>query len=175
MTRSAWTNAFNGTKTKPKNPFGAGSPLVRDVRKTTRPMEDDEQAAVIEWASKFVFFNGEPLSCYMHHSPNGGKRETKTNANGQTYCPEGARLKKMGTQKGFPDLFLYMPRGGYCGLFIEMKVRGGSVATEQRSTHKRMVAIGYMAEVCYGSIETIDLIKKYMAFPLTIVPKQELI
>lgn len=174
MSRKVWSQAFGGTAPAIK-PFGAGSAVVRDVRKATRPMEDDEQMAVIEWASNFVYFDGVPLSEYIHHSPNGGKRETKTNAAGQTYCPEGVRLKKMGTKAGFPDLFLYIPRGGYCGLFIEMKVKGGSTSAEQRAIHKRMTAIGYYTAVCFGSVETINLIKKYMALPLTIMPKQELI
>ena len=174
MNRKAWSQAFSGTAPAIK-PFGSDSAVVRDVRKATRPMEDDEQMAVIEWASNFVYFDGDPLSEFIHHSPNGGKRETKTNAAGKTYCPEGARLKKMGTKAGFPDLFLYIPRGGYCGLFIEMKVKGGSTSAEQRAIHKRMAAIGYYTAVCFGSLETINLIKKYMALPLTIMPKQELI
>ena len=174
MNRKAWSKAF-GDAVPAIKPFGSDSAVVRDVRKTTRPMEDDEQMAVMQWASQFVYFNSEPLSEFIHHSPNGGKRETKTNAAGQTYCPEGARLKKMGTLKGFPDLFLYIPRGGYCGLFIEMKVKGGSTSLEQRAIHKRMMSVGYYAAVCFGSVDTIALIKKYMALPLTIAPKQELI
>jgi len=174
MSRKAWSQAFGGTAPAIK-PFGSGSAVVRDVRKATRPMEDDEQMAVIEWASNFVYFDGEPLSEFIHHSPNGGKRETKTNAAGQTYCPEGIRLKKMGTKKGFPDLEIFMPRGGYFGLYIEMKVKGGSVSAEQRAIHKRMAKMGYYTAVCFGSVETINLIKKYMALPLTITQKQELI
>lgn len=170
MSCKSWSQAI----TRPR-PFGSDSAAVRDVRKAMRPMEDDEQMVVIKWADQFVYFDGEPLSRFIHHSPNGGKRETKTNANGQTYCPEGARLKKMGTLKGFPDLFLYIPRGGYCGLFVEMKVKGGSTSFEQRAIHKRMMGVGYYAAVCFGSVDTIALIKKYMALPLTITQKQELI
>lgn len=174
MSRKAWSQAFGGTAPAIK-PFGSGSAVVRDVRKATRPMEDDEQMAVIEWASNFVYFDGEPLSEFINHSPNGGKRETKTNSAGQTYCPEGIRLKKMGTKKGFPDLELFIPCGGYFGLYIEMKVKGGSVSAEQRAIHKRMAKMGYYTAVCFGSVETINLIKKYMALPLTITQKQELI
>lgn len=174
MSRKSWSQAFGSTTTKTK-PFGSDSAVVRDVRKATRPMEDDEQMAVIEWASLFVRFDGEPLSEYIHHSPNGGYRAKVELRSGKTVCPEGARLKKMGTKAGFPDLFLYIPRGGYCGLFIEMKVKGGSTSFEQRAIHKRMMSVGYYAAVCFGSVDTIALIKKYMALPLTIAPKQELI
>jgi hypothetical protein len=174
MSRNAWTKTFGRTGAAAKS-FGSDSALVRDVRKATRPMEDDEQMAVIEWASKFVYFDGEPLSEFINHSPNGGKRETKTDAAGKTYCPEGIRLKKMGTKKGFPDLELFIPCGGYFGLYIEMKVKGGSVSAEQRAIHKRMAKMGYYTAVCFGSVETIDLIKKYIALPLTVTQKQELI
>jgi hypothetical protein len=173
MSRRAWSQAFGGT-TPAIKPFGSDSAVVRDVRKATRPMEDDEQMAVIEWASNFVYFDGVPLSEYIHHSPNGGKRETKTNAAGQTYCPEGIRLKKMGTKAGFPDLTVFLARGGYFGLYIEMKrERGGTTSREQRQLIERLERQGYLCAVCHGTLEAVKVLKTYMSFPSTITKKME--
>lgn len=45
------------------------------------------------------------------HIANEGKRSARN----------GAALKRMGLRKGFPDLFFPYARGGYHGLFIELK------------------------------------------------------
>lgn len=34
------------------------------------------------------------------------------------------KIKRMGYKKGFPDIFIYEPRGKYCGMAIELKVEG---------------------------------------------------
>ena len=50
---------------------------------------------------------------------------------------QATKLKSLRSSRAFPDIAIYEPRGGYHGLFIEMKAEGtkllkrdGSMATE---------------------------------------------
>lgn len=71
----------------------------------------------------------------------------------------GARLKAMGVRRGFPDLTLWLPRGGLHGLAVELKAAKGKPTTEQLAWLDHMAGIGWMAVVCIGfdaARETID-------------------
>ena len=71
--------------------------------------EDTEQMGVIDWSN---WNTGRfPELKLLFHVPNGGKRN----------AAEAARFKAMGVKAGVPDLCLPVPRGGYAGLYIEMK------------------------------------------------------
>lgn len=85
------------------------------------------------------------------HIPNEGKRSV-------SYA---AMLKRMGLRNGFPDLFVTRARGGYHGLFIEMKYDNGKTTKDQRDWLKRLAAEGYACVVCNGADEAIEAIKKY--------------
>ncbi|MFJ5346675.1 MULTISPECIES: VRR-NUC domain-containing protein [Pectobacterium] len=90
------------------------------VVKAPHQAELEEQAALIEWADKTVI-NGIKIGDYLLHIPNEGKRG-----------PKAARdAKRLGIKKGVPDLFLALPRGGYAGLWIEMKAKGGKLSAQQ--------------------------------------------
>lgn len=107
--------------------------------------EDGEQEAIVSWC--------ELNRIQVVHIPNEGKRS-------QAY---GARMKRLGTQKGFPDMFFPYPVGNMHGLFIELKRDGKSrVSTEQREWLRRLNANGYLAMVCYGADEAIRTIKNYL-------------
>lgn len=57
----------------------------------------------------------------------------------------------MGVKKGVPDIFLPCARGGYHGMYIELKrLRGGHVEPEQRGFLERRSAAGYYCVVCRG-------------------------
>ena len=54
-----------------------------------------------------------------------------------------------GLRAGVPDLFCAVPRGGYSGLFIEMKRRRkGRVSQDQTDWIALLRAHGYRVEVC---------------------------
>ncbi|MCK8538228.1 VRR-NUC domain-containing protein [Yersinia ruckeri] len=109
------------------------------VRKVNHQAETEEQAALIEWADKTVI-DGICVGDYLIHIPNEGKRG-----------PKAARdAKRLGLRKGVPDLFLALPRGGYAGLWIEMKALYGKPTTEQTKWIDRMIKAGFSAEVCKG-------------------------
>lgn len=128
--------------------------------------EDTIQKAVMAWARwqplAPIGIDGK-LSDFMHHSPNGGYRNQG----------EGKNFKLMGTKAGFPDLFIFIPKGEYHGLFIELKTpkgktadgktrQAGKVSDLQQAVIDRLNAMGYKAVVAYGANNAIDEIKAYL-------------
>lgn len=124
-------------------------------------LEDDEQIALFKWA--FYAQSMYPELKWMFHIPNGGKRRVT----------EAVRLQQMGVKSGVSDVFLPCARGGYHGLWIEMKSQTGRATANQREFLDAMEKAGYMGEVCYGCEEAITLIKKYLKMPKTAIDKSE--
>lgn len=115
------------------------------------PTESEEQKQVIRWAE--LQSHAMPELRLLHHIPNEAKRSPAL----------AARLKAEGMKSGVPDLFLPVPRGGYHGLFVEMKRRhGGTVSDAQREWLAALTEQGYRATVCKGAVEAIDTIKEYL-------------
>lgn len=112
--------------------------------------EEQEQAAVFEWAAyEQAQYPGLEL---MFHIPNGGYRDKAT----------AARLKATGVKAGVPDIFLPVPRYGYAGLFIEMKVGTNKPTREQAWYLDNLSRSGYAVEVCNGFQQAVDAITGYM-------------
>lgn len=105
--------------------------------------EDAEQEAVVEYC--------DLLHIPIVHIPNEGKRSL-------SYA---ARMKKMGLRSGFPDLLVPLARGGYHGLFIEMKYGKNKTTKEQKEWLERLSAEGYACTVCYNAAEAIKTIESY--------------
>ena len=129
--------------------------------------EDLEQVAIMRWAG-FTRIPGtnEPISNYLIHIPNGGKRNVR----------EATRFKRMGVKAGVADLFLAYPMGTMPGLWLELKKQERhfstpalvrlSVKPNQREWLERMSAVGYMVDVCFGADAAILRIKSYLGVPL---------
>lgn len=116
------------------------------------PLESDEQTWLFKWAQDMAALKWPELAL-MYHIPNGGSRNKV----------EAARLKAQGVKKGVPDVFLPVPRGGYHGLYIEMKRQKGSVVSqEQKEYIAALRAQGYRVEVCKGFHAAADVIEEYM-------------
>lgn len=118
--------------------------------------------------------NGEPRLALLHGDSSGVR------------VPIGCavKMKKAGAIKGWPDLFLPVPKyyekGSHpiCyGLFIELKRRkGGKVSAEQITIRSLLHKQGYRVEVCRGSDEAIKVIKEYLGIycihrPLPTLPE----
>ena len=115
------------------------------------PTEDEEQIAVMQWAAYQM--GRWPELQWLYHIPNGGKR-------GKI---EAARFKAMGVKAGVPDLHLAVPRGGYHGLYIEMKRREyGRVSADQREWIDGLRETGYCGAVAYGCHEAEDVLEAYL-------------
>ena len=75
----------------------------------------------------------------------------------------GRKLKAEGVKKGVPDLCLPVPRGGFHGLYIEMKRQKKSqISPEQIAWLKALQEQGYRAEMCLGAAAAWEVIQEYM-------------
>lgn len=90
----------------------------------------------------------------VYHIPNGGKRNSK----------EAAHLKEQGVKPGVPDLCFPEARGGYHGLYIEMKSGKNKTTQNQKEWLELLGNNGYMTAVCYSCSEAIAVIDKYFNF-----------
>lgn len=107
---------------------------------------------MLVWSGPRMTENKKPELSLLFHVPNGGKR-SKTTA---------VRLKMEGVKAGVPDLFLPVARGGFYGLFIEMKAGKNKTTQKQEEWLAALGAQGYCAQVCYGFEEARDAILKYL-------------
>ena len=115
------------------------------------PREDEEQTALIAWAEYNKSMR--PELKLLLHIPNGGQRRKS----------EAARFKAMGVKRGVPDLFLPVAKGGFHGLWIELKRQhGGIVSAEQEGWITQLRMMGYKAEVCRGWEAAAEVITSYL-------------
>jgi len=110
--------------------------------------EHEEQKAFIEYCN---LQGGDWLRFYA--IPNGGDRHPAV----------AAKLKAEGVRKGVLDLCLPVARGGYHGLYIEMKRRkGGKLSDDQANEQVKLRQAGYCAEVAKGWEEAVNITKDYL-------------
>lgn len=119
--------------------------------------EDTEQIGVIEWANWNT--NRYPELKLLYHVPNGGKRS----------ATEAARFKAMGVKAGVPDLVLPVPRGGYAGLYIEMKYGKNKTTETQNNWIHDLTIQKYRVVVCWGGREATAVLEEYLQKPQTIL------
>lgn len=112
--------------------------------------EHGEQAALIQWA-KASECNWPELAL-LFAVPNGGHR-SKTTA---------LRLRMEGVKAGVSDLFLPVPRDGYHGFWIEMKVGSNHRTLAQCDWQDHMEAQGYAVVTCWGFDQAKDAIELYL-------------
>ena len=85
--------------------------------------------------------------------PNGGLRHVIV----------AKRMKDEGVRAGIPDLFLAVPRGGFHGLFVELKrTKGGRTSDVQEKAMALLRAQGFRCIVCRGCAEAKAEINRYL-------------
>lgn len=115
------------------------------------PTESQEQQALFQWAA--LHTGRYPELALMYHIPNEGLRNPRT----------GARMKAEGMKPGVPDVCLPVARGGFHGLYIEMKrTKGGRVEPGQREWLGALNGQGYAAVVCLGWEKAAQMIEAYL-------------
>jgi hypothetical protein len=112
--------------------------------------EHAEQAALFNWAQ--LQENYQPVLRLLNSSQNGMMCSKQ----------QAAKAKKAGMKRGIPDINFPVSRGGYHGLFIELKKIGGRVSPEQKIWLSDLRDQGYMAVVCYGFDEARQTIEEYL-------------
>jgi hypothetical protein len=115
------------------------------------PTEAQEQQALFRWAQ--CQSGRYPEWALLYHVPNGGSRNHL----------EARALKRGGVKPGVPDLCLPVARGGFHGLYIELKrVEGGRVTELQSGWMDSLLAQGYRVAVCKGWENAAALILEYL-------------
>lgn len=131
--------------------------------------EHGHQAALIVWADTMMHRPGYEALEWLFAIPNGGERSKAV----------AGRMKAEGVRSGVFDLCLPVARGGYFGLFIEMKKpkghngsAGGTVSDKQKDFKSFVYNQGYAAVVCWGWEQARAAIELYLSWPQT-TPTQE--
>lgn len=122
-----------------------------------RHQEDNEQKALFQWARIYNIpsppcLDHPKLADYLFAIPNGGKRNIR----------EAARLKAQGVKAGVYDAFLPIPKQGFHGLWIELKVGKNKPTDKQQEWHELMEKCGYSAKICWGWLEAKAVILDYL-------------
>ena len=117
--------------------------------------ERQHQQAVMKWARQPSIRKRWPELALLHHI----KNETTGGA------AEVAADKAMGVKKGVPDLCLPVTRGGFHGLYIEMKTPSGRASDAQRWWVTRLTEQGYRAVVCHGYDAAVAELCWYLSLP----------
>lgn len=115
--------------------------------------EAEHQRALFAWANGAR--RAYPELRWLHASANGMPARSPKSA---------AMMVAQGMRTGVPDVCLPVPRGGFAGLWIELK-RPGRHATSpvQREWLSGLAALGYRTELCVGWDAARELIVEYLS------------
>ncbi len=113
--------------------------------------ESREQGALIRWWAVKCRAYALPERA-LFSIPNGGWRSKAG----------GAILKREGQRNGVSDLFLMTARGGWHGLFIEMKATKGVVSDAQEEFLAEARAQNYCHAVCWSCSDAVFAIERYV-------------
>ncbi len=115
--------------------------------------EGEEQEALFDWIRTFE--DRFPILKLIHHVPNGGHRNKAT----------AAKLKAQGVRAGVLDISIPIPRHGFHGLYIEMKVGNNKMSKEQKAFAKLLIAEGYDVRLAYTHQAAKNYIINYLRLP----------
>lgn len=128
--------------------------------------EHAQQVALFMWAALEVHSGAMPELALLFAIPNGGERNKIV----------AARMKAEGVKTGVPDVMLPVARGGFHGLFVEIKRpdsetttkggakrRKGGTTDEQDDWIAKLRAQGYGAASCVGFEQARETIRAYLS------------
>lgn len=137
--------------------------LPQDLAKSGT--EHGEQSALFCWAGLNLW--RFPVLRWLHAIPNGGSRGDDA----KSRAIRGGQMKAEGVKTGVADVFLPIPKGGYHGLYIEMKkpnqrpvkkTSKGGLSDEQILFAEFCYEHGYGWKVCYTWLEAVETIIAYL-------------
>lgn len=115
-------------------------------------LEDALQKSIVDFAGYSMSYDNRPLTDWLFHVPNGGKRQAR----------EAARLKAQGVKAGVNDLVLPIAVGGYGGLWIELKWGKNQLTMAQLDFHQRLREGGQQVVTCWTLAEAVRAISDYL-------------
>jgi hypothetical protein len=122
--------------------------------------EHAEQVVIFSWAA--MAKNVYPELALLFAVANGAKLPYTKDAQGRRFSRQAMILKAEGMKPGVPDMVLPVARGGYHGLFIELKFGKNTPSPEQEEWIMALKEQGYLAKVCYGAESAIAILKNYL-------------
>lgn len=131
---------------------GAKQPDKFMIEKQLLNNEAREQSRLIIWSHRKSVRDLMPDLKWLHHSPNGEKRDIRT----------GNKLKALGVKRGFPDLILPVSSGFSSGLVIEMKSAIGRTSPEQKEWLAHFEAQKWQVEIARSAQEAREMICRYL-------------
>jgi len=99
------------------------------------PIRRSQEQPLQEWYAFFLHSLG-----VLHCASAGGMRTSMHTA---------IRMKRAGYKKGFPDVFIYEPRGQFHGMAAELKL-GSYPSEEQKEWQAELLKRGYYAVIVPG-------------------------
>jgi hypothetical protein len=124
--------------------------------KTNPPRrEDQEQIALFQWVR--LMTGRIPELDLLYHTHQGAYRGKDRGSS-----VKRMKLAAMGVKPGVPDLFLPVSRGGYHGLWIEMKVGRNRPTVHQKGWIGALCEQGYRVRVCWSMESARDTILEYL-------------
>lgn len=137
-----------------------GMPKPRPKSPISVPSEHAEQRALLTWASMSA--GKHPELRLLFAIPNGGARSKAA----------AGKLKAEGVKPGVPDLCLPVARGGFHGLYLEMKrTQGGTLSPEQKQWHQDLIEQDYHVALCKGQPSAQHTLTTYLTLPKTQITK----
>jgi len=127
---------------------GGGSSVGKLIQKPRKNDESKIQQACKRWFD----MQHKEYARLLIAIPNGGKRSKIT----------ASILKAEGVVSGSPDMFLFVSRGIYFGLAIEMKTKEGGQSANQKLWQKDCEKQGYKYVICRSVDEFIKTIIEYL-------------
>ena len=128
-------------------------------RKTPRKPPDDPEHRNQVWLFQWVataLRKYPDLHC-LYAIPNGGKRNKAT----------AAKLKAEGVKAGVYDLHLPVARGGFAGLWVEMKIEPNKLTKAQREWGALMREQGHDVQTAWSWHEARNALQTYLELPRT--------
>lgn len=117
------------------------------------PLEEADQIAIFQWRRLMV--PKYPELRWLHASLNGVPLSPGL----------AAKMRALGMTAGIADVFLPVAKGGYSGLYIELKRAKGvasDLSDDQREFLGFVAGQGYRAEWCKGWEAAKNLIVEYL-------------
>ena len=146
-----WLEAYNARQEQARKDAKAAHDRAVKALTGCGATEEEEQRLLFSWADYMM--GRLPELALLFHIPNGGRRS----------AAEAGRFKAMGVKAGVPDLFLPVPKGGYSGLFIELKRKnGGALSDAQRDWLDDLAVRGFRAVMCHGWEAARDVLLDYL-------------
>lgn len=127
--------------------------------------ESDMQQAAVKAIDLWLVQHYQHLALVLQRKNGSMQVTSPLHANQNAYngnVRSGARSVREGVKSGVFDLTLPVPRGGYHGLYIEVKTGKGKLSFNQKAWLEHYKLNGYRAEVCRSVDEIFKTIVEYM-------------